>query len=231
MKGTSMNNLKQKIRDLLYRSFESREKDIALQLQRKALERTAEYVEAHMSRARVFDKYGLLAHALECSKREGLVCEFGVFKGDTINFIARKTPRVVHGFDSFEGLPEDWRTGYGASAFDLGGCLPRVEPNVKLHAGLFDKTLPPFLEEFKESISFLHVDCDLYTSTKTVFQFLGKWIQAGTIIVFDEYFNYPSWEEHEFRAFQEFVAQDGIEYEYLGYSCRDEQAAVRILKA
>jgi hypothetical protein len=46
-----------------------------------------------------------------------MVCEFGVWKGATINYIASKTPGPVHGFDSFEGLPEDWRPGFEAGAF------------------------------------------------------------------------------------------------------------------
>ena len=48
-------------------------------------------------------------------------------------------------------------------------------------------------------------------------------------IVFDEYFNYPNWQKHEFKAFQEFVAANGIKYEYIGYVTTLEQAAVRII--
>jgi hypothetical protein len=49
------------------------------------------------------------------------------------------------------------------------------------------------------------------------------------VLLFDEYFNYPSWQEHEFKAFQEFVAMHGIQYEYVGYVEAYEQAAVRIV--
>ena len=39
----------------------------------------------------------------------GLNLEFGVFKGVTISAVAKARPDLIfHGFDSFEGLPEDW---------------------------------------------------------------------------------------------------------------------------
>jgi hypothetical protein len=52
-------------------------------------------------------------------------------------------------------------------------------------------------------------------------------LQPGTLIVFDEYFNYPNWERHEFKAWQEFVARHKITYEYLAFA--RQQVAVRIL--
>lgn len=73
----------------------------------------------------------------------------------------------------------------------------------------------------------MHIDCDLYNSTKTIFDNLAPRIKSGTIIVFDEYFNYPNWQQHEYKAFQEFVEDNNIKYEYIaiGYG----QAAVKIL--
>jgi hypothetical protein len=95
---------------------------------------------------------------------------------------------------------------------------------------MFDKSLPPFLEANKEPVSFLHVDCDLYGSTVTILELLGSRLQPGAIILFDEYFNYPRWQEHEHKAFQEFVARSGVEYEYVAYSVTGQQVAVRILR-
>ena len=68
--------------------------------------------------------------------------------------------------------------------------------------GLFDDTLPSFAKTHTQPVSFLHVDCDLYSSTKAIFDILGDQIVEGTVIVFDEYFNYPGWQHHEFKAFQ-----------------------------
>ena len=100
--------------------------------------------------------------------------------------------------------------------------------NVSLLKGKFKDTLP----NFNKDINILHIDCDLYSSTKTVFKWLDKRIVEGTIILFDEYFNYPFWENHEYKAFQEFVNENKIEYKYLCYSSKKfgSKVAVRILK-
>ena len=100
---------------------------------------------------------------------------------------------------------------------------------MELVVGLFSETLPEFVENHSASCAYIHVDCDLYSSTKTVFDCLNHKIMTGTIIVFDEYFNYPSWKDNEFKAFQEFVADNAVRYEYIGYVPEYEQAAVRIL--
>jgi hypothetical protein len=188
---------------------------------------SANYVQKNMADKPVFSSQDLLAHALEQARNPGLILEFGVFSGSTINHIASLTSQQVFGFDSFEGLPEDWRPDIQKGAFATS--LPEVRPNVELVEGYFDATLPGFLERHTESISFLHVDCDLYSSTKTIFDMCGDRIKSGTVIVFDEYFNYVGWVDHEFKAFQEFVASKNIEYEYLGYVPYHQQVAVKIL--
>jgi hypothetical protein len=86
--------------------------------------------------------------------------------------------------------------------------------------------LPRWAESNPGPIGFLHLDCDLYQSTKCVFEQLSDRIVPGTVIVFDEYFNYPNWQEHEFRAFQELVEPCQIRYQYLGYA--RFQVAVRV---
>ena len=98
---------------------------------------------------------------------EGLILEFGVYSGNTINHIASMTPQKVFGFDSFEGLPEDWRADFPKGRF--AAALPAVRDNVELVVGWFDATLPGFLARETNPISLLHVDCDLYSSTKTIF--------------------------------------------------------------
>ena len=52
-------------------------------------------------------------------------------------------------------------------------------------------------------------------------------MQFGTIILFDEYFNYSNWENHEFKAWQEFVVKYQIQYEYIGFD--RQQVAVKIM--
>jgi hypothetical protein len=189
-----------------------------------------DYAEAHMQAAAVrSSKLGVLNHALSHPRREGLYLEFGVWSGMTVNFIADHCKGPVHGFDSFEGLPEDWwDKRFRQGAFSTNGKLPSVRPNVQLHVGWFENTLPKFVAEHEGPVSFLHVDSDLYSSAKTIFKFLGDRIGSGTIIVFDEYFNYPTWREHEYKAFQEFIAERGLRYRYLAYNQKQCSAAVVI---
>jgi hypothetical protein len=189
------------------------------------------YATARMKDAKRFGNKGPLLHfAADNAPANGLILEFGVFSGETINHLAARLPdRPVYGFDSFEGLPENWRPGFPKGAFHRAN-LPVVRGNVKLVVGWFDQTLPGFLAANPAiPVALLHVDCDLYSSTVTVLHQLGDRIGEGTIIVFDEYFNYPGWRDHEFKAFKEFVELTGIRYEYIGLVSRHQQVAVRVV--
>jgi predicted O-methyltransferase YrrM len=175
-------------------------------------------------REEVFDQ------ALALVPRDGLVCEFGVFEGASTNYLARRLPgRRLFGFDSFEGLPEDWRPDFEAGMFSTGGRLPQVEANVTLIKGWFEQTLPPFAAAHPGQVALLHIDCDLYSSTKCVLAHLGDRIGPGAILVFDEFFNYPGWEEHEFRAFSEFVKARQLRHEIIAWNAEHEQIAIRII--
>lgn len=190
---------------------------------------TAKYIIDKMPTVSHFaNKYELLTFALSKVSLDGLFLEFGVYSGNTINHISKEKPYCkIYGFDSFEGLPESWRSGFEKGKFTKEN-LPEVNSNVTLIKGWFDQTLPSFVNEHSEQIAFLHVDCDLYSSTKTVFNTLNNRIKSGTVIVFDEYFNYPNWQNHEYKAFQEFIKDSGLEYEYIGYVYTLEQVAVII---
>jgi Macrocin-O-methyltransferase (TylF) len=174
-------------------------------------------------------RFEVLDLALRHVPGDGLVCEFGVFKGESINHIAGQLPhRPVFGFDSFEGLPEYWRPTFDPGAFSTEGHLPRVRPNVALVKGWFDSTLPAFVAGHAGPVALLHIDCDLYSSTRCVFEYLGARLVPGSILVFDEFFNYPGWEEHEFRAFSEVVAARRLHHKYLAYNRLHEQVAIRV---
>jgi Methyltransferase domain len=146
--------------------------------------------------------------------------EFGVFEGRTINYISTFTNDRVYGFDSFEGLPEDWRHGFGKGTFNRNGRLPMVRPNVELVKGWFSDTLPKFLEMHKDQqVSFLHLDADLYSSTKFVLDTLKPYLHPQCILVFDELVNYPGYdgETGELRAWYEFCMENPeMKYEWIG---------------
>jgi methyltransferase family protein len=208
-------------------------RNLLIDLQLHAKRESVAYILEHMQDAMMFrDRWDLLDFAVRKAPAEGLVLEFGVEKGDSLSFMAQRTPRTVHGFDSFEGLPEDWAgTFERRGKFSRGGALPTVPANAKLHVGWFDAVLPGFLAQHPEPIALLHVDCDLYSSTKTVFDLAGGRLRPGSIIVFDEYFNYPNWKRHEHRAFQEFVAASGCRYDYIGFTEKNGHVAAIITEA
>ncbi len=192
---------------------------------------SADYMMKHMSHARQFETASDLHCAmLEGASNSGLYLEFGVYSGWSINLIADQKPQqTIFGFDSFEGLPDKWRDGYEAGHF-ARDTFPEVRSNVKLIKGLFNRTLPLFLDHASSiPVSYLHVDCDIYSSSVTIFNNLQKNIVPGTIIIFDEYFNYPYWEQHEFKAFQEYISSSGRKYKYIGVVPRHQQVAIQIL--
>ncbi|WP_316187574.1 MULTISPECIES: TylF/MycF/NovP-related O-methyltransferase [unclassified Bradyrhizobium] len=196
----------------------------------RALNSSVDYIESSMPDALGFDSQReLIDYALTQAPASGHYLEFGVFSGGTIRYIAKRKPSVtVHGFDSFEGLPSAWGGfNLGTGAFSRGGELPKVPGNVVLHKGWFSDTIPPWSRQSGGAIAFIHIDCDLYSSTVDILTGLAAHMRPGTVVLFDEYFNYPGWERHEFKAWKEFVASHGVKYEYLAYA--RQQVLVRIL--
>ncbi|HML27441.1 MAG TPA: class I SAM-dependent methyltransferase [Hyphomicrobium sp.] len=196
-------------------------------LKERARRETLDFITEVMPEALAFDTpRELMRHALSLAMVEGLYAEFGVNNGGTITYIAKQKPsKTIHGFDSFEGLPEDWSgNAMAAGFFNRKGQLPKVPANVVLHPGWFDRTAPKFAAENSGPLAFLHVDCDLYSSTATIFSDLGDRIVPGTVIMFDEYFNYPNWKAHEHKAFTEFQEISGKKFRHLGYSIQQVAA-------
>ncbi len=167
-------------------------------------------------------------YAMEQAKVQGLVLEFGVFNGKSIRQIAALVDTPVHGFDSFEGIPEDWNHEISGS-YSTAGVLPEVPDNVRLHAGWFEDSIPAFIQNETAPIRFMNIDCDLYSSTKTVLDALAPQIVAGTVIVFDEYIGNISWRQDEFKAFTEAAQTYGWTHEILSFSFVTKQVAIRIL--
>lgn len=191
-------------------------------LNQEAVKESAAFIKNHLATAVLFrghyppDRFW--SHSLSLVKNQGLFMEFGVYSGTSINFFADQRPEsVFHGFDSFEGLPDDWN-GWVAERGRFKTGLPETRSNVKLHIGWFNESIPVFVQEHpEEKISFLHIDCDLYESTKTVFDLLGNKIEKGTVIVFDEFLNYPGWKLHEYKAFMEFCSERHVSYAFKAF--------------
>jgi hypothetical protein len=151
------------------------------------------------------------------SNEDSLWLEFGVWEGRTINYISKQTTNQIYGFDSFKGLPEDWRNGYLKNHFNKDGDPPTVNSNVILELGWFNDTLEPFLLKHQnKKITLLHIDCDLYSSTKYVLEKCTPRLCEGSIVIFDELINYEGYEEGEWKAMNEWVVNNNIEYEWIG---------------
>lgn len=164
--------------------------------------------------------------AVECAATvEGDILEFGVYKGESLRVFSERCPkRHVYGFDSFKGLPMDWWTRpQGTFKTDR----PQMDKtNVTLVEGLFEESLPRFLKEWSGHISIVHVDCVLYESTLACLNPLIPHCQAGSIVLFDEYYNYPDFAHHEWLAWREIRAMYGLQASCIAYDGR--RAAFRI---
>ena len=187
------------------------------QMRKEALAETVDYIKGNMPQALIRkDDFQVISYAVEEVRVDGLYLEFGVRTGTTINIIAGHKPQqTIFGFDSFQGLPENW-SGWAMSkgTFTMAE-LPKVPPSVELIKGWFEQSLPVFLQNHEGPVAFVHIDSDLYSSAKTILDNLAGRVRPGTIIVFNEYFNYPNWKEHEYKAFQEFCQAHAVSYEYI----------------
>jgi hypothetical protein len=203
-------------------------RDVFAAAEREAVVSTARFAQREMREARHFGHpHATLEHALDLAPSGGMALEFGVFTGTTLKIIAaRRNGGGVYGFDSFAGLPENWRTGFDSGAFGVDG--PPEVAGAELVVGLFDDTLPGFLAAHPGSVDLLHVDADLYSSAVTVLEHVGPRLRPGSVLVFDEFFNYPGWEQHEARAWQEYVAAHDVRFRFEAYTFDNEQVVVRI---
>ena len=196
----------------------------------RAAESSADYIQTKLHSALLFQtREQLWDFAMKNARGDGLQIEFGVFNGYSINYFAKTVKtKPIFGFDSFEGLKEDW---FGnclpQGSFNLKGNLPKVLPNVTLVKGWFDVTVPKFLAEHPDTMSFIHLDADTYESTTLVLSLIKDRIAENTVIIFDEYLGFPNWGNGEFRAWQEFASEARINYRYLGFA--PQQAAIQIL--
>lgn len=207
------------------RDFLSYDHSVRHQLKKYATKEAVDFYHENMSGAQIFkNKKTMLDYELLFCNTDGLYLEFGVHQAVHTNYIANKIkPKTIHGFDSFRGFPE-YYDGTTTKAHDINGIPPKVKTNVNLHIGWFNTSIPKFAKENNEKITYLNIDCDLYSSTKTVFDCIGDMIQKGTIIHFDEFLNFPDWRNHEFKAWNEFIDGGKIEFEYLAIGNRGEVA-------
>jgi hypothetical protein len=153
-----------------------------------------------------------------------LYLEFGVFQGASLRAWAkllRHPLSQLHGFDSFEGLPEAWNAYNPQGKFDTKGSMLKIDDSrVVLHVGWFHETLPGFVLPEHDRL-LLHIDADLYSSAKYVLERLKDDIRPRTIILFDEFYDHM----HELRAFSEFLTSSNMTFRFLGGATSLSQCA------
>jgi len=156
--------------------------------------------------------------------------EFGVASGVSFSWWLNKNKNpesLFFGFDTFEGLPEDWHFHKkGAFNHDVPALEDKRGRFIK---GLFQDTLYDFLNAYRTNdrvTRVLHLDADLYSSTLFALTMLAPYLRNGDVLFFDE-FNIPN---HEFSAWNDFVRSYYIKYESIGAVNNFYQTAFRIIK-
>ncbi len=198
--------------------------------------KTATFWRSDLNNNGVFDprinKNSIREHAIKlaCKNDTGennfYYLEFGVYKGRTINFFSNYVEKI-YGFDSFEGLKENWLgTPAKKGLFNLNKKAPKVKKNVVLVKGWIQDTLKEFLKEKNPKINFVHIDVDTYETTKFILENIKPYLNKGTIILFDELYNYAGWDVGEYKALQEIFKES--EYEYKAFESVGCQVVIRI---
>ena len=193
-------------------------------LKSRAIAESADFIEPLLDSVMVFkdnsDNRAYSADLVNRQRTGGLCLEFGVFEGKSLNFFAESLPDMkFYGFDSFEGLAEDW-IGYHLRQghFSLNSRLPEVRENVQLVTGLFEDSLPSFVASHNlENLRFLHIDCDTYPATRTVLRHMAPFLKRGVMMLFDEFLGYPNWKNGEFRALAEAQSEFSFGYKFRSF--------------
>lgn len=167
-------------------------------------------------------KYGLETKELD-------YYEFGVAGGDSFKWWVdnlKNDNNRFFGFDTFDGLPEDW--GFFKKG-DMANSMPSLNDNrVRFIKGLFQDTLFDFIDNNfidKSKPKIIHLDADIFSATLFVLASLAKSLNKGDIILFDE-FNVPN---HEYSAFKIFKESFYIDFQLIGAVNNYYQVAFKVV--
>jgi O-methyltransferase len=149
------------------------------------------------------DRTDMYRFLLEHEQLDGPIdyLEFGVSQGLSIRWWVENNQHADStfvGFDTFEGLPEDW-IAWPRGAFSTNGEAPMItDGRCAFVKGLFQDTVPRWLagREFTRR-TVAHFDADLYTSTLVVLTQILPKLKPDDVILFDQFSSYF----HEYRAF------------------------------
>ena len=175
-----------------------------------------------------FNRWSIFDLAISLSDRSRPFYEFGVWMGESFRYLM-KSYKKGFGFDTFEGLPEDWRS-VPKGSYSSFGKVPEVLGG-EFIVGEFDKTLPSFFATERPKAALINLDADLYGSTLSALKNARSVIDEQTVIIFDELIINQGWQQDEFKALNEFCALFDLRYEVLALSLYTKQVVTRILPA
>jgi len=164
-----------------------------------------------------FDLYNYVMDREQLHHAEMIYIELGVSGG--VSFLwwmenNHHSNTQFHGFDTFEGLPENWGTFFKSG--DMHATIPKLaDARGHFYKGLFQETLVPFLTRGNTILGkrkVIHLDADLFSSTLFSLSMLYPYLEKGDLILFDE-FNVPN---HEYLAFKIFTESFYINLELIG---------------
>ena len=173
-----------------------------------------------------FNRWALFDHMLEVSDQKRPFYEFGVWRGVSFRYLLN-TLKKGYGFDTFEGLPEDW-DDLETGTYSSDGTVPQLD-GAEFIAGKFEDTLPGFFAEERPMASIINFDADLYSSTICALNYAKPVIDKHTILIFDEFIMNKNWEQDEYKALEEFCSNNDYTYEVLAISFFTKQVAVKIV--
>ena len=173
-----------------------------------------------------FNRWSIFDFAVSLSNRSRPFYEFGVWMGDSFRYLMKSYEKGF-GFDTFEGLPEDWRS-VPKGSYSSFGNVPEISGG-EFIVGEFDKTLPTFFATERPKAALINLDADLYGSTLSALKNARSVIDEQTVIIFDEFIINKGWQQDEFRALNEFCALFDLRYEVVALSLYTKQVVTRII--
>ena len=173
-----------------------------------------------------FHRWAFFDHVIGLSNKSRPFYEFGVWRGEAFRYLI-KTFKQGYGFDTFEGLPETWHNEKKGT-YSSDGNVPKIQGG-KFVVGKFEDTLPGFFAVERPLASIVNFDADLYSSTICALNHAKPIIDRHTVLIFDEFFINTHWELDEYKALEEFCADNGFEYQVIAISFFTKQVAVKLL--
>ena len=173
-----------------------------------------------------FHRWALFDSMTKRSIQDRPFYEFGVWRGESFKYLI-KTFKQGFGFDTFEGLPENWHETKKGT-YSAEGIIPKIDGGTFIK-GKFENTLPKFFSESRPKASIINIDADLYTSTLCALNYSKPIMDKDTILIFDEFIINKNWEQDEYKALNEFCSNNNLNYEVLAVSYFTKQVAVKLI--